>query len=964
MLRDGSDTEAGVANARLEERSRLGARLPAADMAFFSSYDWCLNPLLPVRELIERICGELDRYEELETSWQREESRINLYLLISAVTCATDDYLAYRPWDLSSVAQRLPRIRALVSLFELCINVPHALRELSRRRLVWRWREELAKCLDYACNILVNGTEQARGSWLRLKSGVATRSSITLPRLLLEWRARIPEAFRCQDLSHHDVLALAQRFLTANSLGTGRVLVVGPRTAGAYFAPLVSAFLIAQHIPVVSWTTVRPKIKATRREKTRLRKLIASADRLVLVDDYPNTGDTFAMIVALLERLGARRESMTVLAPDHPAQLDWKSRLHPAMTITLPLSEIYKRKLLGDTAVIGSILRGLFLDQGWDDVHLQESAEVDGLNLRLSESGWDSFETRSKAVFEVRLIGDGRPSIIKHVLAKSVGWGWLGYHAYIAANRLADFVPAVVGLRYGLLFTDWVGALDPGASPPPGRSASTTLASYVAARVKNLPLAEDPCFGSIGYRRTGWDTLVRILCHPYGRLTGALKTQALKAELKNYVTPRPTLLDGGMGLNNWVEDERRIYKVDFEHHNFGGAQQDIVDPCYDLAGAIYELDLSQADEELLVAAYVQQSGDAGAPGRLLLYKLLSGVVAMQTAAYCIVRAASRANEEDWNSRYNAARKYLTFQMSRHSAKALRGSSAPKWTEHLFFLDIDGVFDSELFGPLFQHTTPSGVLALNTLKLHGYSVVLNTGRSVEQVRSYCRTYMLAGGVAEYGSVFVDAVRNVELPMVDDEGQTQLARCRELLQRMPGVFIDAGYQWSIRCYRYDGTTTIGLREAELGRLLDESGFNRLKFKARDVDSYIVQSNLDKGSALDVIKQTLPGIATPVVAIGDSVHDLEMLRKADIAYLPANFPEAQRKQLRSSNYRAMRDPRQKGLLAAVRDLTGDYHSAIPPAVKSGVKDCSRLIDSLLMAAEQPRYRRLLGLLGRRCI
>jgi hypothetical protein len=956
MVRDSSDNEAGLTDARLEEPPPL----PVADVAFFSSYDWCINPLLPVRELIERICLELDRYNDLERSWQREEARINLYLLISAVCCATDDYLAYRPWDLAPVARRLPSIRALVSLFEMCLNLPYALREFSRRRLVWRWREEMAQCLDCICDILVHGTEQARGSWQRLKSGVASRSSISLPRLLLEWRARIPEAFRCQDVSHHDVLALAQRFLMSGYVGTGPILVIGPRTAGAYFAPLVSSFLIARHIPEVSWTTIRPKIKGTRQETMRLRKLIARADRLVLVDDYPNTGDTFVIMVALLERLGARRESMTVLAPDHPAQLDWKSRLHPMMMISLPFSEIYKRKLLGDTTAIGSILRQLFLDQGLDNVYLQASAKVDALNARLQECGSDSFETRLKAVFEVRLVGNGKPSIIKHVLAKSVGWGWLGYHAYIAAHRLGDFVPAVVGLRHGLLFTEWIGALDPGASTPSGQGISTTLPYYVAARVKNLPLAKDPCFESIGYRRTGWDTLVRILSHPCGRLSGALKTGTFKAELKNYVSPRPTLLDGGMGLTNWVEDERGILKVDFEHHNFGGAQQDVVDPCYDLAGAIYELDLSHADEQLLVKTYVQESNDTGAPGRLLLYKLLTGVVAMQTAVYCIGRATSRERQDDCNRRYNAARKYLTFQMSLHSARGLRGSPATKWTKHLFFLDLDGVFDSELFGPLFQHTTPSGVHALNLLKSNGYSVVLNTGRSVEHVRSYCRTYMLPGGIAEYGSVFVDAVRNVELPMIDDEGQAQLTRCRELLQRMPDVFIDAGYHFSIRCYRYGGPTTLGLRETELRRLLDDSGLDCLKFIARDVDSYIVQQNLDKGTALDGVKQLVPNVATPVVAIGDSLHDLEMLRKADIAYFPANFPKAERRRLRSKNYRSMKDSLQKGFLAAAQDLTGDYRRNDPiyPVRDAPATDCGRLIDSILLAAEQPRHMRLLCL------
>lgn len=79
-----------------------------------------------------------------------------------------------------------------------------------------------------------------------------------------------------------------------------------------------------------------------------------------------NTGDTFAIMVALLEKLGARRENIIILAPSHPAQLNWAQRLHPTVTITLPFDEIYKRKLLCDKAAMASILKQLLYDQRWD----------------------------------------------------------------------------------------------------------------------------------------------------------------------------------------------------------------------------------------------------------------------------------------------------------------------------------------------------------------------------------------------------------------------------------------------------------------------------------------------------------------------------------------------------------------------------------------------------------------------
>ena len=37
-----------------------------------------------------------------------------------------------------------------------------------------------------------------------------------------------------------------------------------------------------------------------------------------------------------------------------------------------------------------------------------------------------------------------------------VGWGWLGYHAYLAGVRLSGFVPKTIGLRHGLLLTEWI----------------------------------------------------------------------------------------------------------------------------------------------------------------------------------------------------------------------------------------------------------------------------------------------------------------------------------------------------------------------------------------------------------------------------------------------------------------------------------------------------------------------------
>ena len=62
-----------------------------AEDRFYSRYDWCLNPILSIEQLLDRFQEEIDAFPGLE-GWQREESRINLYLFACAIACTADDY--------------------------------------------------------------------------------------------------------------------------------------------------------------------------------------------------------------------------------------------------------------------------------------------------------------------------------------------------------------------------------------------------------------------------------------------------------------------------------------------------------------------------------------------------------------------------------------------------------------------------------------------------------------------------------------------------------------------------------------------------------------------------------------------------------------------------------------------------------------------------------------------------------
>src|SRR5439155_2874515 len=79
---------------------------------FYSPYAWCLNPALSVRDLLLRLQEEIERYSSL-AGWQREESKVNLYLFTCAVACTVDDYLALQPLIFSALTKRFSESHAL-----------------------------------------------------------------------------------------------------------------------------------------------------------------------------------------------------------------------------------------------------------------------------------------------------------------------------------------------------------------------------------------------------------------------------------------------------------------------------------------------------------------------------------------------------------------------------------------------------------------------------------------------------------------------------------------------------------------------------------------------------------------------------------------------------------------------------------------------------------------------------------
>lgn len=936
----------------------------SGDAEFFASYEWCLNPLLRISGLQARLRTVWHDAQTTESAWQRGEHEINVYLLLCALDCTAADYLCFLPLRLEVVARRFRRWPRLLALSRAIANLPTILIHMYDARRIRAWRASTRLCLDACCRILVNpgARRQEDLGWLGRELPSVWQAQ--LPPRCGAWRTRVPEAFRCQDLTHHDVIAMAERLRVSLAVATRHVFVLGPRTAGNYFAPLVHAHLERSGVASHGWISLRPKDGITREERRKLRAVCESQGLIVIIDDHPNTGNTFALLVNALGQLGVSRSRIIVVSPDHPAQLDWKPLVSPAQTVSLSPSEFHKSKLLGDDEQLLSLARGLLRARGLEVARLCTSDMVDRINANLAAQYGASFEVRLKRVFEVEVLDKAGTSRRMMILAKSTGWGYLAYHAFFAAGRLADFVPELIGVREGLMFVEWVASAGGTNAEPDPSDIAHRVPAYVAARARCLPLEEAPYGGTGGHRVTGRNAIVAELKFPYGRFLSRVVGRKILNEWARLAPPRPILTDGRMERANWVNGAQGLRKVNFEHHNFGGIEQDVVDPAYDLADAIFELNLDAEAEDRMVTQFVRETGDQALRDRVLPYKLHAGLLAMVRAGYELARPFSPTQLEAANRRFLKGRDFLTYHFGRHMARRIPIVTNPAWTDKLFFLDLDGVLDIQALG-FFPHTTPNGLRALWLLQAHGYSVIPNSGRSVDHVRHYCETYGLPGGVAELGTVFFDRVTGSEERLLNADVADELQRCREKMEQLPGVLVDPSYRTIVHAYRYRGGRWIGLTAEDIARA-QVGGLGQVEVVMMPEDTYVVPKVVNKGTAVSIVRKRAASLAF-VAAMGDGKTDVAMLREADIAFSPANACQEIRAFAGArGGARITAHSTQMGLLEAVFQLLRDHDGVRDPASLIGradpVRAATHILDVIMDDLDRPLLHQWLRVITRR--
>lgn len=630
---------------------------------------------------------------------------------------------------------------------------------------------------------------------------------------------------------------------------------------------------------------MRPKAGLSRWEKACISRIAGPDCLAVIIDEPVGTGGTLGKGIALLTKYGIPRSSIVVLFPVHKNGRGWRSNpdsepICAYHVFTLEHDEWHKHKLM-QSAAPETQLREYLQARGWDVEVYEAGAEEP--NARLQAVSEEKYHTRLKRVFAVRLTRSGE-SVKRYFLAKSVGWGWLGYHAFLAGTRLTDCVPPVLGLRDGILYSEWIAEQSQESSQPV--EMIRTLAHYVASRAQSLRFGGESDINVVRESQParGIEELAGHLSGAYGKAGGILKRPRIKQKLAAMQSHRPALIDGRMRPLEWVRCDRTMFKSDFEHHGLGKHQLNLTDPAYDLAETSLHWNLSFNEERELLEQYIAETGDRDVYSRIFLHKLLAGRWWMDRALENLNDARMLPRHAEFNRLYIQAWNFLVRHTMQFCAEVCHKPAQVRWTSRLAVLDVDGVIDKQVFG--FPSTTMAGIQAISLLHKHGFPIALNTARSTQEVKEYCRAYRFTGGVAEYGAHVWDAVNDRERVLVSGESLKKLERLRSALCATPGVFLNDDYIYSIRAFTYERGRSVPLPRILVQNIIGGLGLDGLSVHHTYMDTAILANETDKGRGMVELLR-LAGVEDAVTyAVGDSAPDLPMFRLATRSFAPGHI------------------------------------------------------------------------------
>ena len=400
--------------------------------------------------------------------------------------------------------------------------------------------------------------------------------------------------------------------------GRGPLRVIGIRSIGTSLAAAVAA-VAGEEARVFS---VRPGGHPFSRKVTigqwLGRDLLEGRPRYAVVDEGPGlSGSSFGCVADWLEDRGVASESIS-FCPSHRGNLGpYSSERHRTRW------EKARRHVVEFETVFGSRDGRWPLERWVEDL----TGRPDDPPEDLSAGRWREKLFTERALWPAADVhGERRKYLLaaggKRWFLKFAGLGRYGREKLEMAEVLgkAGLIPPIKGLRHGLLVGPWLeGARPLPLAPEVDRLALLdAVARYLAFRVSRFPVRPEE-------RGATPVKLFEMAAYNTKRLLGPGLGETVRgwrdrlAELSRL--ERPVLTDNKMHAWEWlVTPEGRILKADaLDHHR----SNDLIgpqDPVWDLVGAAVELDLDEAELDLLREAVARRSGTPPAePAQLGFY---------------------------------------------------------------------------------------------------------------------------------------------------------------------------------------------------------------------------------------------------------------------------------------------------------------------------------------------------------
>jgi hypothetical protein len=903
-----------------------------------------LNLLLNLGGMGALLLAQLRAHRAGEPRDAARAALLDAYLLAAGVNQIIEDYLHRDVWSLGRAARHLPemagapagRVSAAAAIgaqgacFELRTRLP-------RERALSAWQAELAVLLRTLADAVardVTGAPAGLGAPAVRSAEALIDRAMTFPPALRARVVHLAHCFRSFDQKPEDCRRMVDR-LVQRSPHPMPALVVGLRTSGSYLAPLCAAFLTLSGYEDVEVMTMRPGQRWLAQEAATIAR-VAREDRLVcLVDDPPRSGMQLAQSAEAFVRSGVAWRSLILLVQCFGSAASLPHALGRYQTVVLPWSEWSVHDDLAPAAVQKTLSRLLVGHriprppgaEGRGDVVVGAVTDVQAVGPPATVNPPDRGHVSAR--FRARVVDERSGERVGHdVHVKGVGLGYLGAHSLAVARLLSGYVPPVYALENGLLYRAWLPdewRLSRQKHLDVPRTAAG-IAAYVGARRRALAVDEDVSARLVG-RGAVWDLVADMLSDAFGRAKYGARPLANRAARRLVRPSRPSIVDGNMSLADWFSAPDAVaptgvLKVGFDMRAFSNEDAYCYDAVFDLASAAADasaeaaLDGSrEAFGERLRLEFERSAGDAVPDERWLLYQLLHHH-----------RAGHRTDRLLWReslAREAAmARAYRRYISERYFADL-----TPPGRGQLCAIDVDWVLETRWLA--FPAMSPAGALALGALTRHGFRPVIATGRSLDDVRERCVAYRLAGGVAEYGAVAYDHRSGRAWPLLSASDEADLASLRGVLDRTPEVCLDPGYRHSIRAYSVDaqGRRSALASDVTTSALTRTGAPGRFRAIVAASQTDFTLAHIDKGTGLRALaKQLGEGVDAPrgpilAFAVGDSSHDLPMLRLAARAFAPANADPALRdgRSVGSADVEVVRRPYQAGLLLAVASFLG---------------------------------------------